>query len=356
MNWSEFMTRLQLNHLEKKYREIKAVSDISLDIKEKSFIVLAGPSGCGKTTLLHMIAGFLKCDKGSIMLDDNCINERVPALREIAMVFQDAALFPDMSVQENIEIGLAQSGLQEDIIRERIHEMASMMDINGLLKRKAKTLSNGQKQRVSIARALVRRPKLFLMDEPLSALDARLKSQLRIEIAMLYQKMDATFLYVTHDQVEAMTMADILIVMKDGKFQQVGTPLDIYHHPKNLFTASFLGKYEINQFKGSIHNQQVVFKEQVLCEARGVLDQLIIIGVRPEHLYIDNMDGYLGKIVLVENLGDELYYHVEWENQLLMMKGALPDGLRSGDVVNFNFRFQDAFYFHASTQERFIPE
>ncbi|MGX8852757.1 ABC transporter ATP-binding protein [Amedibacillus sp. YH-ame10] len=350
------MTRLQLNHLDKNYGNIKAVRDISLDIKEKAFIVLAGPSGCGKTTLLHMIAGFLKCDKGSIMIDGNCIDERVPALREIAMVFQDAALFPDMSVQENIEIGLAQSGLQDDVIQERVQEMAALVDISELLNRKAKTLSSGQRQRVSIARALVRRPKVFLMDEPLSALDARLKSQLRIEIAMLYQKMDATFLYVTHDQIEAMTMADILIVMKDGKFQQVGTPLDIYHHPKNLFTASFLGKYEINQFKASVHNQQVVFKESVLCEARGVLDEQIIIGVRPEHLFMDIDHGYLGQIVLVENLGDELYYHIEWEDQLLMMKGALSDGLRCGDVVNFNFRVQDAFYFYASTQERFIPE
>lgn len=342
----------KLEHVYKSYGNVQAVSDATLCVEGKHFVVLAGPSGCGKTSLLHIIAGFMKCDRGSIYIDKQMVNDVQPDQRGIAMVFQDAALFPHMSVYDNIGIGLEYSGLSKEESAKRIQDMSTVLGIQELLTRKAGALSNGQKQRVSIARALVRRPKLFLMDEPLSALDARLKSQLRIDIAALYQKLDATFLYVTHDQIEAMTLADTLILMKDGVFQQIGSPMEIYQNPCNLFTASFLGKYDINTFEGRIQDGQLCFEDRTLALQGTFVNQPITIAVRPEHILLDEIQGLYGNVVLVENLGDDIYYHIQWHEKAVLMKGNVHDDIHTGDEIRFNFHFDDAFCFDVKDEKR----
>lgn len=343
---------LKFDHLDKFYGDVHALKDASFQIDKKQFIVLAGPSGCGKTTLLNLIAGFLTPDQGQIWLDGQRIDDLQPQQRGIAMVFQDAALFPHRNVFENIAIGLEYGGLTKKECEGRVLEMASIVGVKDLLDRKASTLSNGQKQRVSIARALVRNPRLFLMDEPLSALDARLKSQLRIEIAQLYQRLDATFLYVTHDQIEAMTLADTLIIMKDGRFQQIGSPMEIYQNPSNLFTASFLGKFDINCFKGTIQDNYLCFEERRLPLHGHHEHQDVIIAVRSEHIHQEDGYGERGTIVLAENLGDEIYYHIRWKEQIVIMKGSSNHHIHVNDTIYFSFNFHDAFYFDAANETR----
>lgn len=347
------MAELKLEHLYKTYGKTQVINDVSFEIDKKSFIVLAGPSGCGKTTLLEMIAGLTKCDHGSISIDGDCMDEVKPEKRELAMVFQNAALFDHMSVYENIAIGLTYSGVAKEQVDALVHAYARMARIEDLLNRKAKTLSGGQKQRVSIARALIRKPKLVLMDEALNALDARLKTQLRIEIAQLYQQTDTTFFYVTHDQVEAMTLAELLIVMKDGSFQQIGKPMEIYQNPRNIFVANFVGKFEINQFTTCIQQQKIncyglwyTFKDDVK-------DQDIIVGVRPEHIvYREDEEGCVGYIVLIEHLGDEIFYHISFEDTTLVMKGDLHHQCKMHEQLHFTFSFEHALYFDVQSKER----
>ncbi|MEG1475575.1 MAG: ABC transporter ATP-binding protein [Longicatena sp.] len=346
------MATLQLHNIRKKFGEIKALEQVNLTMNEKCFLVLAGPSGCGKTTLLQIIAGFIQADEGSVFLDGVALADKEPSERNIAMVFQDAALFPHLKVFDNIAFGLEYSGLTKDESKSRVEEAAKMLHIEDLLERKASTLSTGQKQRVSIARAFVRKPKLFLMDEALSALDARLKTQLRIEIAQLYKNNDATFLYVTHDQVEAMTLADILIIMNEGIFQQVGKPMDIYKYPKNLFVASFLGKYEINKFKGHIDNQVLYWKEKRLKLTNAIDNQEVVLGVREEHIRVDEEFGTQGIIVLIENVGDEVYVHIKSEEQVFIMKKEKSQTYHLGDAISFGFMWKDVLVFNAQTTNR----
>lgn len=346
------MPSLKLKNLHKSYDDIHAVNDVCLDVSDKHFIVLAGPSGCGKTTLLQLIAGFLELDSGSIEIDGKSIDKLQPDQREIAMVFQEAALFPHLSVAENIAFGLIYGGMSKEEADESIHRIAALLGIDLLLHRQAKTLSGGQKQRVSIARALVRKPKLFLMDEPLGALDTRLRTQLRIEIADIFKNMDATFLYVTHDQIEAMTLADTLLIMKDGTLQQIGKPMELYHNPVNLFTANFLGKFELNQFIGYIRDNNVYWMMQVL-PLHGIYeDQNIMIGIRVEHILLDDEFGCEGTLVLIENVGDDLYYHIRWEEQIVMMKGSFEHNFRVGDTLSFAFHWENAMFFDNETGNR----
>lgn len=346
------MSKLKLDNINIRYQKTKAIQNFSLEVNEQSFIVLAGPSGCGKTTLLHAIAGLIDGVQGDIYIDDIRMNDVKPEYRDIAIVFQEAALFPHLSVFENIAIGLGYQGLEISVIKQLVQDISKSLGIDDLLQRRADTLSGGQKQRVSIARALVRQPKLFLMDEPLSALDIRLKSQLRIEIAQLYKKQKATFLYVTHDQMEAMTLADTLIIMRDGIIQQIGKPMDIYKHPNNLFTASFLGKMVLNTFEGHIRESTLycIGRRIMLSESNENRD--CIIGIRCEHIYIDHEYGMQGVIVLVENAGDELYYHIEWDTHIIMMKGNLRQMYKVGDVVSFSFHWRDAMIFDKYSEQR----
>ena len=344
---------LKLEHITKSYGCIEAVKNVSFTSHGKHFIVLAGPSGCGKTTLLQLIAGFLKPDSGSIWIDDKEVQHAKPHERDIAMVFQDAALFPSMTVYDNIAYGLTYGGLSKQEARQRVKAMAEVLGIDGLLKRKADALSNGQKQRVSIARALVRRPKLLLMDEAFSALDTRLKAQLRLELAKLYQQLDATFLYVTHDRLEAMTLADTLIVMKEGAFQQIGTPLELYHDPVNLFVAAFLGTYEINTLQAFIDGKLLTFEKECLKLPNTYEAQEVIMAIRPEHLVFSDK-GMRGSVVLVEHLGDDCYIRLAWHDHLFYMKVDRKANIRLYDEVCFDFDPKEILLFDKASEQRLL--
>lgn len=346
------MSKLILKNITKSYGDIQAVQNFNLKLPDKSFIVLAGPSGCGKTTLLQLVAGFLTPDTGEIFIDDQLVNHKSPAQRSISMVFQEAALFPHMSVYENITFGLAHSGMKLQKIKDEVLQISELLGIGDLLGRKANDLSGGQKQRCAIARALVRKPSLFLMDEPLSSLDARLKTQLRIEIAQLYQKNDATFLYVTHDQMEAMTLADILIVMKDGQIQQLGKPTEIYQNPVNLFTASFLGIYDINQFTAKLEHGMLHIMDQRIPWLIENEDRSVILAIRCEHIEEVTTGGICGNIMLVEQSGEQVYYHIRYTAGIVIMKGDVSNLHHRMDEIRFWFAWEHVFLFDALTQRR----
>ena len=253
---------ISLRHIDKVYdNNVQAVFDFNLDIKNKEFIVFVGPSGCGKSTTLRMIAGLEEITNGELYIDGKLVNEVHPKDRDIAMVFQSYALYPHMSVYENMAFGLRIRRIPKKDIDARIHEAAEILGLEPYLQRKPKALSGGQRQRVALGRAIVREPKVFLMDEPLSNLDAKLRVQMRSEIIKIHQRVDATTIYVTHDQTEAMTMADRIVIMKDGYIQQIGTPDEVYNHPYNIFVAGFIGSPSMNFFKAEYDNGLVTLRE-----------------------------------------------------------------------------------------------
>lgn len=250
------MASLSLKHITKRYQGgVTAVSDFNLEIKDKEFIILVGPSGCGKSTTLRMIAGLEEISDGELYIGDKLVNDVAPKDRDIAMVFQNYALYPHMTVFENMAFGLKLRKVRKEEIKRRVEEAARILDIEAYLERRPKALSGGQKQRVALGRAIVREPKVFLLDEPLSNLDAKLRASMRTELTKLHQKLQTTFVYVTHDQVEAMTMATRIVVMKDGLIQQVDTPQNLYDKPANIFVASFIGTPQMNLISGSIEKK-----------------------------------------------------------------------------------------------------
>ncbi len=289
------MAKVVLENVCKNFGDVEAVSCFYLDIEDQEFCVLLGPSGCGKSTTLHMIAGLEEMNEGNLYIGDKCVNEIGPRDRDIAMVFQDYALYPHMTVRQNMAFGLKLRKFPKSDIEARVREAAGILGIMDLLDRKPRQLSGGQRQRVALGRAIVRKPSVFLFDEPLSNLDAKLRAQMRTEILKLHDKLKATMIYVTHDQVEAMTMGTKIVVMKDGEMLQVGTPLDIYHYPVNKFVAGFIGSPAMNFI-----NVRIVEKESALlavadgielpvpAEKRDFLHHLvnseIILGIRPEHI------------------------------------------------------------------------
>ncbi len=247
------MARIRLENVTKVYKGgVRAVSDASLEIHDKEFIVFVGPSGCGKSTTLRMIAGLEEITSGNIFIGDTYVNDLEPKDRNIAMVFQNYALYPHMSVYENMAYSLRCQKAKKEVIEEKVHKAAAILGIENLLKRTPRELSGGQRQRVALGRAIVREPSAFLFDEPLSNLDAKLRVAMRAEISKLHQDIQTTFVYVTHDQTEAMTMGDRIVVMKDGLIQQVDTPMNLYDHPGNIFVATFLGSPQMNIFEGTI--------------------------------------------------------------------------------------------------------
>ena len=256
------MSFISLRHIDKVYdNNVQAVFDFNLDIKDKEFIVFVGPSGCGKSTTLRMIAGLEEITEGELYIDGKLMNEVHPKDRDIAMVFQSYALYPHMSVYENMAFGLKIRRIPKKEIDERIHHAAEILGLEPYLERKPKALSGGQRQRVALGRAIVREPKVFLMDEPLSNLDAKLRVQMRSEIIKIHQRVGATTIYVTHDQTEAMTMADRIVIMKDGYIQQIGTPDEVYNHPYNIFVAGFIGSPSMNFIKAEYDNGEVLLRE-----------------------------------------------------------------------------------------------
>ncbi len=317
------MANVQLKSVYKKFGDKEVIHGVDLYVEDNEFVVFVGPSGCGKTTLLRLIAGLEDVTRGEISIAGERIDDLPPAKRGCAMVFQTYALYPHMTVFKNMGFSLRLAKANKAFIRQRVHEAAEILQITELLERKPKELSGGQRQRVAIGRAIVREPKVFLFDEPLSNLDAKLRVQMRIELAKLHQKLKATMIYVTHDQVEAMTMADKIVVLRDGYVEQIGRPLDLYHGPANLFVAGFIGSPAMNIMEGTISGLSDNFVEVVLdggykvnipCKPGdgAVTGAPIYFGVRPEHLDTEGQGDVQipGKVFAVERLGGETYVYV----------------------------------------------
>ena len=325
------MASVKLTNVKKIYgKDTVAVQDFNLDIADKEFIVFVGPSGCGKSTTLRMIAGLEDISAGTVEIDGVVVNDLQPRDRNIAMVFQNYALYPHLTVFENMAFSLRLKNAPQEEVYEKVTAAAEILGITEYLTRKPRALSGGQRQRVAIGRAMVRDSKVFLMDEPLSNLDAKLRNQMRAEIILLRQKIDSTFIYVTHDQTEAMTLGDRIVIMKDGFIQQVGTPTEVFDMPDNLFVAEFIGAPKMNTFKTDLVREgdkyyvkpygakiEITGKKAEMLKAKGVGSSEIILGVRPEHFVLSdrsNPSAIPCKIVVNEMMGSELHLHVIEEN------------------------------------------
>ena len=312
------MAFLKFEDIDKSFGKNNVISKFNLEVEKGKFIVLLGPSGCGKSTLLRMIAGLEKIDNGKILLENNLLNDLLPSKRQIAMVFQSYALYPHMDVFQNISFGLKSEKISKEEIKEKVKEAAKILKIEDLLYRKPRELSGGQRQRVAIGRAITRNPKLFLFDEPLSNLDAALRSEMRVEISKLHKKLKSNIVYVTHDQVEAMTLADKIVIMNKGNIEQLGNPDDIYNNPKNIFVAEFIGNPKINILK--IQKEDIISKNSFKLFNNNIkfenlnFEKDFYIGIRPEDISFENKSEISVKITidLVENLGSEriFYTHV----------------------------------------------
>lgn len=322
------MSRIKLYDLTKRFKDgeegdIVAVNDLSVEIEDGEFVVFVGPSGCGKTTTLRMIAGLEKPSEGTVLLDDEDITDQPPQQRNVAMVFQSYALYPHMTVRRNMSFGLEQStNLPSSEIQSRVEETSSMLGIESMLDRRPGELSGGQQQRVALGRAIVREPAAFLMDEPLSNLDAKLRSQMRTELLQLQDQLDVTTIYVTHDQTEAMTMGDRIVILRDGELQQVDTPDRCYHQPNNTFVAGFLGEPSMNFLELSLENGSLVGEHityplppKVNVSATDLKGKELKLGIRPEDLEInpqtENEHTISGTVTVVESLGNEQNLHID---------------------------------------------
>ena len=318
------MARIDIKHLYKRFDQDEVISDINLQFEEGEFIVLVGPSGCGKSTLLRMIAGLERVSAGEICMDGKCMNELPPRARDIAMVFQSYALYPHMDVARNMGFSMEIQGKNREARQRQVGEAASILGMNSLLARLPRALSGGQRQRVAMGRAIVRNPSAFLFDEPLSNLDAALRVEMRLEIAKLHKRLGSTMVYVTHDQVEALTLADRIVVLDHGVVQQVGTPMELYETPANLFVARFIGSPTMNLI--DVHEQQ---GRLCITQARSAINLPELtgqsaaqqLGVRPEHIKpVASGEGHLqGTVEVVERLGSDsfIYVQVEGAGQLL---------------------------------------
>ena len=361
---SEHKVNLQITE-----QGVVAVQEFSLDIADKEFIVLVGPSGCGKSTTLRMIAGLEEISEGELYIGDRLMNDVAPKDRDIAMVFQNYALYPHMTVRENMAFGLKLRRTPKDEIARRVKEAAEILDITNLLDRKPKALSGGQRQRVAIGRAIVRDPQVFLMDEPLSNLDAKLRNQMRAEIIKLRERVNTTFIYVTHDQTEAMTLGDRIVIMRDGFIQQIGTPQEVFHHPRNLFVAGFIGSPQMNFFDAELvkengkyavtlagYTVELSEEKQAKLAANGVEPQKITLGVRPEHISLENA-GIETKVEVSEMMGSSVHLHVNVNGQDVIvvvstvnMTPAETAALNAGSTVKLAFGGNNCHVFSKETE------
>ena len=353
------MANVTLKNIKKVYdKNVVAVQDFNLEIADKEFVVLVGPSGCGKSTTLRMIAGLEDITDGELYIGDRLVNDVAPKDRDIAMVFQNYALYPHMTVYENMAFGLKLRKTPKDVIDQKVREAAKILDITDYLQRKPKALSGGQRQRVAIGRAIVREPQVFLMDEPLSNLDAKLRNQMRAELIKLRQKVDTTFVYVTHDQTEAMTLGDRIVIMKDGFIQQIGTPQEVFDHPANLFVAGFIGTPQMNFFDAELpaDGDLVRLGDAVIPlpeETRRALREkkvpagAVTLGIRPEHIRLTHRTdaaAILARVDVSEMMGSELYVHVEALSKDCVIRISTTDlpperrhGFAIGEDVHFTF-------------------
>ena len=353
------MSEIIIENLNKKYGKNHVIQNVSLNIKSQSFSVLVGPSGCGKSTILRMIAGLEDINSGTISIDGNIVNDLSPKDRNIAMVFQSYALYPHMTVYNNMAFGLKLEKLAKDEIDSRVYDAAKILQIEELLQRKPKQLSGGQRQRVAIGRAITRKPKVFLFDEPLSNLDAALRVQMRVELAKLHDQLDATMIYVTHDQTEAMTMADKIIVLDQGKISQSGSPMDLYHNPQNLFVGGFIGSPKMNFIKTRILKKS---SQSISIDLLGQKSFLlkktstnlktgdeITLGTRPEHLKVSKnlKNAWTGKVFVVEKLGSGTFLYLEKEGEPLVVETNGESKIKVGDTINVAFNPEKCHVFNA---------
>ena len=371
------MAKATLNHVYKIYpaekgKSITAVEDVNLEVADREFVVLVGPSGCGKSTTLRMIAGLEEISRGDIYIGERRVNDLAPKDRDIAMVFQNYALYPHMNVFENMAFGLRLRKYGKSEIKKRVHDAASILGIEGLLDRKPKALSGGQRQRVAVGRAIVRQPKVFLFDEPLSNLDAKMRVQMRTEITKLHQRLQATMIYVTHDQIEAMMMGDRIVVMNNGKVQQIDTPLKLYNEPDNLFVAGFLGSPPMNFINGELKEERtgVVFKEmrggtievamQDRPSAREFLGKPMLLAIRPEDIELAQFSktgnaaaGFRAIVDLVEPMGagTNLYLQTGAHTVVCRSQRAL-DHRETGHRLQFELNASKAHLFDPLTTSR----
>ncbi|MDB5036445.1 MAG: Glycerol-3-phosphate-transporting ATPase [Chlorobi bacterium] len=352
------MANVSLHNVTKRYDDgTVAVRDVSFDLPDGEFLVIVGPSGCGKSTTLRMIAGLETISEGEISIGDRVVNDVHPKDRDIAMVFQNYALYPHMTVRENLEFALKMRKTEKEELRRRITDVARLLELEPLLDRKPKALSGGQRQRVALGRAIVRNPKLFLFDEPLSNLDAKLRTQTRAELQKLHHELFATSIYVTHDQVEAMTMADRIVVMNGGEVQQIAPPLDLYNAPVNRFVAGFIGTPGMNILDGALRRSAdgVAFVENgpggVRLPLEGIpaeMDRATAIGIRPEHLLITSESDPLGfpsVVQIVETLGNQTFVHFPTEKGLGVASIHPDHPLRYSDTIFLRVASDRAHFF-----------
>ena len=351
------MASLTIRDVIKKYGDVQVMHGVDLDIEDGEFVVFVGPSGCGKSTLLRMIAGLEEISGGEISIGETVVNEVAPSNRGVAMVFQTYALYPHMTVYKNMAFGLKQAKTPQEEIDKRVKEAAKILHIEDYLDRTPRALSGGQRQRVAIGRAIVREPEVFLFDEPLSNLDAALRGQTRLEIARLHERLGTTMIYVTHDQVEAMTLADKIVVLRDGRVEQVGKPMDLYNTPDNLFVAQFIGSPAMNMFTTKVENGSISIGAAAVAniEDKNLEDQEIVVGLRPEHLQTCTKNNAIisGKLDLIEQLGDHMIAHLIREDGLEFIAKAENSGSdEKGKEFHFKIDPERVHLFDKTTEQR----
>lgn len=365
------MAKVVLKDLTKKFENVVAVNDMNSVIEDREFVVLVGPSGCGKTTTLRMVAGLEDPTEGEIYIGDRLVNGVAPKDRDIAMVFQNYALYPHFDVYNNMAFGLKLRKTPKAEIEKRVMEAAKILKIEDLLKRKPKQLSGGQRQRVALGRAIVRDPKVFLMDEPLSNLDAKLRVQMRTEIAKLHERLNATIVYVTHDQTEAMTMADKIIIMKDGVVQQTGKPQEVYDNPVNMFVAGFIGSPAMNfldatitdrlTFKGGIFELETTDRIKKAIKDNNLVGKEVVIGIRPEDLedsnFVQNVSSgntITANVEVTEPMGAEIYLYIDIEGVLVTARVNPRSKYVSGDKATLYVDTDKIHIFDKKTEKAYI--
>lgn len=359
------MSGLLLSDVKKSFGDVDVIRDVDFSIGDGEFTVFVGPSGCGKSTLLRLVAGLEDATSGQIQIGGRDVTHVEPAERGVAMVFQSYALYPHMSVEENMGFGLKMTGHPENEIKERVGKAASILHLDQLLDRKPKALSGGQRQRVAIGRAIVREPQVFLFDEPLSNLDAELRVQMRLEIAKLHKELGATMIYVTHDQVEAMTLADKIVVLRAGKVEQIGSPIELYDNPDNVFVAGFIGSPRMNFLKAVVTsntggkctvtlpdfgNAKAVF---ALKESKPEKDSNLLLGIRPEHFDPNGKVKIKTEIDVIENLGGISYAYARSEDTEPMTIDIKDDrSVKEGTTLTIGFDTDRAMLFDSKTELR----
>jgi multiple sugar transport system ATP-binding protein len=360
---------------EKKGPGVRAVNDIALTIEDREFMVLVGPSGCGKSTTLRMIAGLEEISSGTIRIDDRVINDVLPKDRDIAMVFQNYALYPHMTVYENMAFGLKLRKFSKADIEQRVKDAAAILGIEGLMDRRPKELSGGQRQRVAVGRAIVRKPKVFLFDEPLSNLDAKMRVTMRTEIAKLHARLATTMIYVTHDQVEAMTMGDRICVMKDGNIMQVAAPLELYNRPANMFVAGFIGSPPMNFLRGTLRRAgdllqfveggssttplRITLDDSLTRRGAAFVDKPVVFGIRPEDVVdvvasgdADPAHTTTVRVEVSEPMGHETFLYLDTGAHSFVARVRSSDRFQGGETIRVGFRLENAHLFDPQTEAR----